>query len=265
MMQEKLNYAGKLLNCATTGNGNAVIMLHGYLETHQVFESIVPAFERTYKLILPDLPGHGQSSFTHEKLSMREMADAVIFLMNHYGIETAALLGHSMGGYVALEIAAQYPDRVAGLCLFHSSPFADTDEKKTAREREKEIVRSGHKELIYKNHFPKTFANARIEQFQSQIQQLTQWSAGMPDEGIIGVLTAMQNRNDYSTWLTGYQKPFLYILGDSDNFIPQSILEKIQFPKTGNFVVLPDTGHMGFWEAPNEAIAALNGFLNRCF
>ena len=253
------------ISYSVQGSGPAVVFLHGYLETKEVFESLLLHFSANYRCVAIDLPGHGSSGCTHESLTMSEMADCVIRVFDELNIKDAAVVGHSMGGYVALEFAASYGPRVSGLCLFHSSPFADTDEKRVAREREKDIARQNRQELIYKNHFPKTFAANRVDEFGERIETLKVNALQMKPVGIIGALNAMQQRKNYVGWLEQFDKPFLYILGESDNFIPLSILDKIMMPASGKSVVLKNTGHMGFWEALDEVVLALGLFFNSCY
>ena len=114
------------------GEGLPLIFLHGFNENSAVWDLIIPALAKQYQCVVIDLPGFGKSPLP-ANLSIKYMANAVHRVIEEINIAKPIVIGHSMGGYVSLELAAHYPDLLSGVGLFHSTAIADTDEKKDNR------------------------------------------------------------------------------------------------------------------------------------
>ena len=123
-------YKTSSLNFTDQGTGHAVVLLHGYLETHEIWNPFAVELAKYFRVITLDIPGHGKSGKISEIHTVEMLAEAVDYLLHDLGITKAFIIGHSMGGYTALAYLAKYPMKVSGICLFHSTPFADTEEKK---------------------------------------------------------------------------------------------------------------------------------------
>lgn len=116
------------------GAGKPVILLHGFGEDSAIWQSQIEALQNNYQLIVPDLPGSGQSEFIAgaDIETYAEIIKAIIDKEKTIsGAEKVLLIGHSMGGYITLAFAEKYPQYLTAFGLFHSSAFADTDEKKS--------------------------------------------------------------------------------------------------------------------------------------
>lgn len=112
------------------GKGDVVVLLHGFGETGDVWDQQAAVLASHFRVLIPDLPGSGRSGIT-EDMSMEGLADVLFHLLNHENISRCILIGHSMGGYAALAFAALHARFLAGLGLFHSTAYADSEEKKT--------------------------------------------------------------------------------------------------------------------------------------
>jgi len=242
------------------GNGPAIILLHGYLETKEIWTDFAKDLSKDFEVIIPDLSGHGESVLIDNNLTVEKMATGVKKVLDNENIKQCFLVGHSMGGYVALAFLDLYPEFLSALSLFHSSPYPDTDEKRKNRDREINIIRQGKKSQVYTAHFPKTFAPENVEKFQKEIEQMKERAKKMSDEGIIAALEAMKKRPDRSGLLQKTDIPIQYIIGEKDNFIPMSILEKLKLPENSELVVLENSGHNGFIEEKKNALEAVGGF-----
>lgn len=247
------------------GQGASVVLLHGYLESKEIWADFAKSLTQNFQVIAIDLSGHGKSGLPTGNLTVEKMAESVKNILDVENIKKCFLIGHSMGGYVALAFLDLYPEYLAGLSLFHSSPYADTDEKRTNRDREINIIRQGKKAQVYTAHFPKTFAPENVEKFASEIEKMSERAKNMSDEGIIAALEAMKARPDRSGLLKNTKIPVQYIIGEKDNFIPMSILEKLQLPANSELVVLENSGHMGFIEEPENSLMAIEGFAKKHF
>jgi pimeloyl-ACP methyl ester carboxylesterase len=245
------------------GNGPVIMLLHGYIESLKIWKDMVHQLSSKFRIIAPDLPGHGKSEMTEEIQTMDSMAYSVKLLLDHLDIKKCFIIGHSMGGYVALAFLEKYPEMLLGISLFHSSPYADSEEKKNSRDREIQLIKQGKKSLVYHNHIAKTFAKDNIYLYPEINEKLIKISGKSNTNGIIAALLGMKVRPDRSKILENTTVPVLYLIGKMDNFIPFDILEKIKFPKNSDIVVLENSGHMGMFEEKEKSIDAIVGFIEK--
>lgn len=228
-----------------------IVLLHGYLETSAVWENFTDLLKSEYRVITLDLPGNGLSG-THETInSMEFMADVVSCVLKHAGVETATIVGHSMGGYAALAFAEKYDTQTEKLCLFHSTPNADTDEKKQNREREINLIKEDKLQVILNVNVKNMFAKENEKKMADTIEMIKENATISDSTGIIACLRGMMERKDMNSFLSGFKKPLLFIFGKKDNYIPESVaLELIEkFPEADS-ILLENSGHAGFFEEP---------------
>jgi pimeloyl-ACP methyl ester carboxylesterase len=244
------------------GQGTPVVFLHGYLESSEIWHSFTRGLSGYGRIISIDLPGHGESGVAAEVHTMEFMADVVQRVLDHLAVEQCILVGHSMGGYVALAFLEAYADRLKALSLFHSHPLADTPETRANREREIELVREGKKELICNVNIPKAFATDNLEKYRDEVGFAREIAHGTPGPGIIAVLKGMMKRHDYRETLSNCPVPFLWILGKKDNYIDyEAVLEKVTLPEKGTLTLLDHSGHMGFIEEKEKSSDIMMDFI----
>ena len=128
-------YKNIKISYTETGKGTAVVMLHGFLENQTMWQDFVPELSKKNRVITIDLLGHGQTECLGYVHSMEDQADMVHAVLHELKIRKAVLIGHSMGGYVALAFAELYADTVKGIVLLNSTSRADSDERKINRDR----------------------------------------------------------------------------------------------------------------------------------
>lgn len=236
------------------GQGKNVILLHGYLESMQIFDHFAFKMSQVARVVTIDLPGHGLSDLIQPSSSLESITAAIKCVADHLNMTQLYIMGHSMGGYVTLAFAEKYPQMVEGLALLHSSPNPDTHEKQKNRQREMDLIRQGKKEIICKSSIPNTFANTNRELFAQKIQQITNTACKTPDEGIIAALQSMMNRPDRNEILTNLEAKKISVIGKQDNFIPwESALETCNKTKM-HPILLESSGHMGFIEQSTECL-----------
>jgi len=126
----KVRFKDINIHFSDQGSGSAVVLLHGFLEGSWMWDEVVQALRLRYRLICVDLPGHGQSDCIGYVHSMDEMAEAVMAVIQSLKLRRVQLVGHSMGGYVALAFAERWPDHVKNLVLYQSTARADSPWKK---------------------------------------------------------------------------------------------------------------------------------------
>jgi len=245
------------------GKGPVVVLLHGYLESLKVWNGIVDELRDDFRIIVPDLPGQGRSVISKDVQTMDSMANGVKLLLNHLGIEKCMMVGHSMGGYVALAFLELFPEMLRGVSLFHSSPFADTEEKKQNRDLEIELLRSGKKAQICDVHMPKVFATENVEKYRKKIDKLKERAQRTPEEYIVAVLEGMKVRPDRTEVLKNTKLPVQYIIGAKDNFISMGIFDMLELPINSEVVVLENSGHIGMYEEKKKSAKAIRNFVGR--
>ncbi|HCC71750.1 MAG TPA: alpha/beta hydrolase [Bacteroidales bacterium] len=247
-----------------TGAGETIILLHGYLESSAVWFDFMPDLAGNFRVLAIDLPGHGASGIFDDQHSMDFMADVVKEVMNKESIEKAMLAGHSMGGYVALAFVEKYPSRLHAYSLFHSHPFADTDQQIKNRKREIKIVESGKKDIIYLVNVTQMFADFNVERFKEKLELHKEIASGIPAKGIIAVLKGMISRPSRIKILEKGEVPLLFIFGKHDNYIPfDEIRDRIKMPPNAEIIVLEKTGHLGFVEEKEKSLAVIMDFYKK--
>ncbi len=266
-MVEKFIMAGDsaLHICDSEVGEKCIVLLHGYLENMLVWEDFVPLLYKDVRVVTLDIPGHGISVVKGEVHSMQYLADTVAAVLDKLGIEQATIVGHSMGGYIALAFAEQYPERTEALVLLHSTPYPDSEEKKKNRQREISLIKSGKKELLAHTAPEAGFAVENRNRFRTEIEDLQQTIYLTEDAGIIALLNGMIERKAQSEMLHALGKPILFILGRKDGYIVPEIAEKMVAEHLEAEVVwLENSGHMGFIEEAKACAAALLDFVAKC-
>jgi pimeloyl-ACP methyl ester carboxylesterase len=191
------------------------------------------------------------------------LADAIFAVLDKEEIKKAVVVGHSLGGYVALSMVDRFPERLSGYVLFHSHPFADTEEVKKNRRREIDIVLSGKKEVIYPINIPKMFANSNLERFALEVERSKEIASLHEAEGIVSIVKGMMNRNSREHVVKAGRVPLLMILGTMDNYIDyESVKARISMPPNGSIETLSKSGHMGFIEEPDRSIEIITKFIS---
>ena len=246
------------------GKGKEIILLlHGYLESIEVWEELGGMLGKSFRVIAIDLPGHGMSTCGDKQIvTIDYMAESVAAVLEKANVNKCTIVGHSMGGYVAVALADLYPRLVERLVLFHSSPGAETPEKKQNRLREISLIEEGKKELLANINPGKGFAAQNLYQCAETIDELSLQVMMTDDEAIISVLKGMMKRPDRSNVFAAFPRPKLMIFGRDDNYIPietaEAFIEK--FPDAQH-CWLEKSGHMGFIEEPDASLEILTQFI----
>ncbi len=264
-MESKLDYKGATINIVDEGTGVPVVLLHGYLESSEIWKSFSDELKQNTRIIRIDLPGHGGSGNLHEIHTMELLAEVVRFILDALFIDKCILTGHSMGGYVTLAFAELYPERLLGFSLFHSSPFPDTPEKKQSRDREIELVKQNKKDLIINTNVPKVFADDNLDRLKENVEMAKKIARKTSDKGIMAALEGMKLRPDRSEIIKNSKIPFMFILGKKDNHIAfEGMKLRIKLNQMGELKVLENSGHIGFIEEPGKSADMIKSFIQKC-
>jgi pimeloyl-ACP methyl ester carboxylesterase len=256
-------FRGIPLYISDTGKGDkTVVLLHGYLETNEVWTDFKELLKPHVRVITLDLPGNGLSGTNPDENSMEFMADVVADILNHAKIDKATVVGHSMGGYVALAFAEKYAGQTEKLCLFHSTPNPDTEEKKQNRDREAALVKDDKLSLILHINIPNMFADDNLQKMEEAITMISENATISEPEGIAACLKGMKNRKDMNLFLLGFDKPLLLIFGKKDKYISETVAAGLseKFPQAKT-LMLDNAGHAGFIEEPEISSLTLIEFI----
>jgi len=255
-----IKFQNKKVGYQVQGKGTPLVFLHGFCEDSRMWDDFILKFNQ-FKVIRIDLPGFGASEIQEEH-SIECMADCVKAVLDHLKIKKMVLIGHSMGGYVSLEFAKKQQEQLIGLCLFHSHPFEDTEEKKKNRDKGIDFLRRNGPIHYVKQVIPSLFAYDFSKGYQFEVNKLLYNAAQYTSKGIIGALNAMKNRKDNAAVLEEITCPVLFIIGKEDIAIPLEIsLKQTYLPQIADIHILNSIGHMGMFEAKRQTTKILKNFI----
>lgn len=263
-MEKYITHQGKKIHYKITGQGDTLVLLHGYLESLAMWEQHQDFLSPYYQIISIDLPGHGTTDSFSEIHSMPFMAELVLEVLKQENIKQCVMIGHSMGGYATLAFAEKYPHYLKGFGLFHSHASADTETAKNNRERTIELIKQDKGHFI--NQFiPSLFAPDNVIVYASQIQKQIQEANAMKKESVIAAMAGMKDRQSTVDVLMDANVPVLFIVGKQDTRIPtEKILAQAALPTVSQILILGNSGHMGWIEEQEKTRAALDGFMKLC-
>ena len=247
------------------GKGRVIVLLHGFLCSHEIWNETQKKLSRQFRVIAIDLPGHGDTPSIGYYHSMELLAQSVKAVLDKIGVRRYVIAGHSMGGYAALAFAELYPENVSGLCLFNSTSYADAEDKKKDRERVIRLVKREHKHYVAEV-VTSLFAPENLEKIKPQVEKVKRIAATVSQQSIINSLEGMKERKCRDMILKFAEYPVLFIVGKKDSAINfETIYPQIGLCKFPSVLMLEDCGHMGFYEAPKETIKELKEFAKRTF
>lgn len=242
------------------GPNMTIVLLHGYLESIEVWDDFTKLLKPAMRVVAIDLPGHGISEVKGEVHTMEFLADTVHAALELLDVERCVVCGHSMGGYVALEMLRKYPQMLTGIILFHSVPYPDTEEKRENRKREIEVVKAGKKDLLAA-HAATLFALSNRKRFADKIEEIGDQAYLTDEEGVLALLRGMGERRDNNDTLSGSSLPQMFIFGSEDSYIPEEVaLEMSRQHPQARILRLENSGHMGFVEEPQKSASEITSF-----
>lgn len=259
-MTEKFIMAGSTpIHVADSERGErCVVLLHGYLESMIVWEEFAVLLRDKLRVVTIDLPGHGISVVQGEKHTMEYLAECVALTMEALGIVRYSVVGHSMGGYVALAMTELYGERLDAVILLSSTTSADTQEKCDRRRREIELIKAGKKNMMARLVPHSGFAPQNAKRMADRIADMEELIVITEDEGVMAILAGMIERKDRDEMLRQSPVPHMFIFGRHDYYIPNEVAEELErtHPEAKT-VWLENSGHMGFFEEPERCAEAI--------
>ncbi len=248
-----------------TGKGRVIVLLHGFLGSHKIWQEHIKRLSKSFRVIAIDLPGHGETPAIGYYHSMEMLAQSVKAVLDSIGVRRYVVVGHSMGGYTALAFAELYPENVCGLCLCHSTSYPDSEEKKKDRNRTINLAKRGNKRAIT-DIVPSLFTAEKMPKIQQLITHAKQIAESTSKQSIINSLEGMKERKSRDLILKFSEYPILFIVGKKDSLInPDSVFTQIGLCKYPYIVMMETEGHMGVYEEAEKTTSEISSFANRCF
>lgn len=212
-------YQDKSIHYHVSGSGPAIVLLHGFLESSGMWEKIIPSLSKKNTVVTLDFPGLGKSGVLTKTHTMEMMAEVVNELLQHLEIDSATLVGHSMGGYITLAFIELFGEKADKIVLLNSTSKSDSEERISIRNRSIRLM----------NEHPKAFVSMAIgnwavadsrERFKDEINHLKEQAYTFPNEGIIAAIKGMRDRKDRTEILKEFAKPKYLLLAKDDPIIP---------------------------------------------
>jgi len=244
----------------TIGNGRLVVLIHGFAEDGEIWKNQIEFLQQHFTLLIPDLPGSGQSSMIQD-MSIDGMAEVIKYILDKEKMEACTMLGHSMGGYITLAFAEKYLDNLVSFGLVHSTAFADSEEKKTNRLKSIVFVKKNGAFEFLKAVITDLFTENWYVNNSKFVNELIEKSRNFKDEAIIAYYQAMINRPDRTKVLKTTNKPVLFVIGEHDKAVPfKQSLQQCHLPVQSSIQILRNSAHMGMWEEAGKLNSILKDF-----
>lgn len=249
-------YSNSKIYYEIEGKGPNLLLLHGFLESSSIWKNIVPKVKDKFTTIILDLPGHGKSESISENHTMESQAAVVRALLDSLNFENVILLGHSMGGYVALAFTELYELRVSKLILLNSTTKADTPERKLNRNRAIKLLQK-EKNSFIGMAISNLFSIKSKSLFKNEIELLKKEAQSFSTQGIIANLKGMRDREDRTIILSKFNKEKWILCSDEDPLISLNTSESIA-KQTETPIKILHGSHMSWLENESEIVNFLH-------
>jgi len=262
-----LTVDGRTVHYRDEGRNNTqtLVLLHGFLQNLDVWTSYVLSYMHRLRVITIDLPGHGLTDSFCDVHTTDFMAGIVKEVLNAAGVEQCVMVGHSMGGYVALAFADRYPYSVKGLGLINSHALADTPEHRQGREQVCEAVQQNRASYIV-SFVPSLFDDSRSAALSHDIKDLSDQCLETTAASIIAAQRGMGQRPSRLDVLQQLDVPFYFVYGKNDPRIPIELaVTQALLPRRAEVLLLSDVAHMAFLEEREYLKPRLLNFVLGCY
>jgi pimeloyl-ACP methyl ester carboxylesterase len=226
------------MNIKTIGKGPNLLLIHGFLENHSMWDDYLDDLSTEYKCTTIDLPGHGDNN----KFDYSSLKDVAQDLLSHINFDNFSIIGHSLGGYVALELQQLIPERIRKVVLLNSNFWTDTEEKKLNRNRSIEVI-AKNKNLFIQTALPSLF----IDKTNIKISEMVEQAKEMHADGIIANSKWMRDRKDFSKEISAN---ISLVHGDKDPLVDLNLVIKNCKESNCKLIIQKEAGHMSLWEMP---------------
>ena len=256
-----LNYKNSRIHYTVAGKGQSILLLHGFLETIEMWAPFKQQLSKTNQVVCIDLLGHGNSECLSYIHTMETMADVVFSILKAEGIGKVKCIGHSMGGYVALALAEKHPDLFDGLCLMNSTFEADDEERKTVRARAIEMAKTNFNSVV-RVSFSNLFAPESRLKFKPEFDIALRMALQTSVQGYIAAQEGMRIRPDRFDIFQNLNAKKALIISKKDWVVNVEYL-KAKTKNTDIEIIEFSEGHMSHIENKEELSYFLKRFIEK--
>ncbi|WP_247233222.1 alpha/beta fold hydrolase [Telluribacter sp. SYSU D00476] len=235
-----------------------VVLLHGHGVDDAIWEDLDAQINDVCTVIRPNV------SLLTSCHSMEDYADELNRFLTSSAVEKCILIGHSMGGYIALEFARKYPHMLEGFGLFHSTAFPDDEAKKEQRDKMAELLRNQGAANFLRHTGANMYGERYKELYPHKVQDHISRYGKLPAEALVAGINAMRNRLDGTDVLASMPFPVLFIIGMQDAIVPfERSMEMVRYPRQSYPIVLAEAGHMGMVERPDASARIIRWYADQ--
>ncbi len=262
----RVDLDGVALEVEDHGDGVPLVLLHGFPLSSAMWTPVRTALEQAARVITPDLRGFGESDKPSAGYAIEELARDVIGLADALPLDRVVLGGHSMGGYVALRVAAGRRERIAGLILVDSRAVADPPEGKARRDAGIARIARGETAAFLDEFTAGLIGPSSQARAPRLLDEIRAIAADAAPHALAGCLAGMRDRPDSTAVLPGLDIPALVIVGREDALTPPALSHAMakSLPRC-TLVEVPASGHTPSMERPIPTAEAMLGFLRQHF
>jgi 3-oxoadipate enol-lactonase len=247
----------------TLGDGPPVVLLHPFPANHEFWLPVAEALATRYRLVLPDLRGHGESGVGEGPATMEKHAADIARVMDDANVGAAPLIGVSIGGYALFEFWRKHRGRVAALALCNTKAPADSPEARAGRLQAANDVLERGTEPFFASMIPKLMGKTTREMRPDLVDGALRMMRKMSPEGVAQVQRGMAARPDSRDTLKTINVPTMLVTGDEDLMTGVNEAEFIRQQIPGSqLCVIPKAGHYSPWEQAEDATKILRVFLD---
>src|SRR3981081_4661082 len=245
------------------GKGPLVVLLHPFPCHHEFWNPVAGALDTRYRLILPDLRGHGDAEIGEGPALMQKHASDIARVLDAVGIGKAAFIGCSIGGYILFEFWRRLRERVASLSLCDTRPQAEPAEARTNGLKAAAAVLEQGTEPFIESMIPKLMERTTVATRPDLVDGARAMMRKMSAEDISLVLRGMAERSDSVADLKSINVPTLIVIGEEDVLSTGADGELMRQNIAGSQLkVIPKAGHYAPWEQPELVGKVLRQFLD---
>lgn len=246
-------------------NTRTLVLLHGFLQNLDVWSSYVLSYLNRFRVITVDLPGHGLSDTFCDVHTMDFMARMVKEVLAAAGVDQCVMVGHSMGGYVALSFAHQYPYSLRGLGLISSHAMSDSEAHRQSREEACRQAETNRANYIL-GFIPPLFDEGRRPALSKEIKDLQDQCLDITTASIVAAQHGMARRPSQIGTLQSLDVPVLFVYGKNDPRIPLEVaVSQTMLPRRSETLLLEGVAHMPFIEEREYLKPRLADFVDNCY
>jgi len=245
------------------GSGPPVVLLHPFPANHEFWRPVLQALVSRYRLILPDLRGHGESGVGEGPARIEKHAEDIARILDHADAGRVPLVGVSIGGYIFFEFWRRYRGRVAAAVLCNTKAPADTPEGKASRLQAANDVLERGTEPFFRSMIPRLLGKTTRETRPDLVDGSLGMMQKMSPEDVAQVQRGMAERPDSVPTLKAINVPTLVLTGDEDSLTGPPEAELMNKNITGSEMkIVPRAGHFSPWEQSEQVGKILRQFLD---